>query len=174
MRAWDDSLMKLLLSLAAGSLAACSAAAEPAPTTAELRQMLDDELIELQREAGYVWHETDGGRSVQYGVPETDDRAFRLDCSEGRLFVIAYGGGGDEGAPVTATFSNGDKRAGQLEELGDGANFVVALDPDDPVVATLLEDRIAIDTEQTIVRVPGAGGVPLLRALIDRCRTGGP
>ena len=122
---------------------------------------------------GYLWHETNEGTSVQYGVPESDDRAFRIDCFEGRINVIAPAHTtADDGSATSATFEDGERRDATIHELGNGPNFVVSLATSDPVIATLLAaERIRILTPETSVSVPTAGGTDLIRALVDRCQT---
>jgi hypothetical protein len=134
-------------------------------------QALDDVIIETGVALGYVWHSADVGRSVRYGVPDRDDGALRVDCVDGRLLIaISIETDGAEGEPSSALFSNGDRREGTIGYLGDGAKVLIPVAVDDPVVATLLaEERIAIDTPQTVVRVPATGGTGLLRSLIERC-----
>ena len=112
--------------------------------------------------------------SVQFGVPETDDRAFRVDCQAGKLLIIApASANAPEGTPTTAVFQNGDQRPGKIIYLGDGPNFIVSVAPTDPVAGTLLTDgRIRIDTSESVVSISGAGGLALLRSLVERCRRG--
>ena len=137
---------------------------------------LDDALDYVSAQMGYTWHTAENGTSVQFGVPETDDRAFRVDCENGKLLVIAPAGtNAPQGSPTTAVFQNGEKRPGTISYLGDGPNFVVSVAPTDPVVATLFTDgRIRIDTPETVVSVPGAGGAALLHTLVERCRSRRP
>jgi len=94
-------------------------------------------------ESGYLWHTAQPGESVQYGVPDTDDRLLRIDCGEdGRIKIGGPAGvNGPEGAQVTATFGEGAAARTLpvlLAEAGDGTNFYAVVAPDDPALQTLL------------------------------------
>jgi hypothetical protein len=184
---WEvPSMIRLLFALAGAILLSSCAAPRTADRITSSNPELeaagggavlatDPSLIELQASLGYVWHSRNAGRSVQYGVPETDDRAFRADCANGRLLIVIPDHPVEaEDAVSSALFSNGERREGRIEDLGDGANLVITTALDDPIVATLFSgNRIAIDTPNRLVRVPTAGSAHLLRALIDACRRQG-
>jgi hypothetical protein len=122
--------------------------------------------------SGYVWHSANGGESVQFGVPDTDDRAFRVDCDNNQLLVIAPANtNASEGTARVAIFPNGEQRTAVISYLGDGPNFVVTIAPNDPVIAQILmPGRIRIHTPDSVVSVPNEGGLGLLRSLVQRCR----
>ncbi|HYN45316.1 MAG TPA: hypothetical protein VES64_01350 [Allosphingosinicella sp.] len=97
---------------------------------------------------GYVWHIAEPGRSVQYGVPQTDDRAFRIDCSDGLIEMMRpMDSDTADGTDVEAMLREGAIREGRIAYLGDGANLVVTVAADDPVLAAMLANgRMVIDT----------------------------
>ena len=169
-----DCLLAILLLSGSAANAQSSPQAQRAMKTADAA--LDDAWDYVSTQMGYTWHTAANGMSVQFGVPETDDRAFRVDCENGKLLVIAPAKtNARQGTPTTATFQNGEKRPGSISYLGDGPNLVISLVPTDPVVGTLLTDgRIRIDTPVTVVSVAGAGGSALLHALVERCRAQKP
>jgi len=171
--------MKHLLCLTAGTLlsgCAAHAQANAPPAHDEVARVaeaaLDKATDTIFAYSGFVWHTTGDEMSVQFGVPETDDRALRIDCQDGQLLIIAPAStNAAEGTPTTASFQNGHRRAGTISYLGDGPNFVVPVAPTDPVIETLMtEGRIRIDTPESVVSVSGAGGSALLRSLLGRCR----
>ena len=127
-------------------------------------------------EAGYVWEASEDGMSVQFGVPQTDDLAFRVDCEDGKLIIIAPANtDAPEGTPTTALFQNGERRAGTISYLGEVPGFAVSVAATDPVVRTLLtNDRVRIDTPDAAISVSGANGSTLLRSLVKRCRNQKP
>lgn len=127
-------------------------------------------------EAGYVWEVSEDGMSVQFGVPQTDDLAFRVDCEDGNLIIIAPANtDAPEGTPTTALFQNGERRAGTISYLGEDPGFAVSVAATDPIVGALLtSDRIHIDTAEAAVSVSGAKGSVPLRSLVKRCRNRKP
>ena len=175
-------MTRLFCLLAIVLLSGCAAYAQRSqPTLQEdtvqaAESALDNAADSLRALAGYVWHSAENGMSVQFGVPETDDRAFRVDCEGGMLFIIAPANtNAPEGTSTTAAFQNGERRAGTISYLGDGPNFVVPLAPTDPLIRTLLTNgRIRIDALDTVVSVAGSAGLALLQPLVERCRNQKP
>jgi hypothetical protein len=129
-------------------------------------------LDQLYGHSGYRWHVAVPGESVQFGVPETDDRAMRIDCHDGRIAITGPTiADAPEGSPIRIRFANGDRRIGAVTMLGDGNNFTVEMAPADPLLTWLLgQERIAFDDGEGESSVPLAGGTDLIRGLIDACR----
>jgi len=130
------------------------------------------EADSLYAATGYRWHLAIPGESVQFGLPETDDRAFRIDCRNGRIALIGPAATeAGEGSPIEVTFDHGDLRTGSVALFGDGSNFVVEVAPDDPLLPRLLGRRhIVVQVADDERSIPTAGGVDLIRALIRNCR----
>jgi len=170
-------LHPLLLKLALLSLAACAADRQALGDVdeEEIRRVtadLENSIVASYAPSGYRWHVADPGVSVQFGLPETDARALRIDCIEGRLVIMAPANtNAEEGAPASALFNDRLRREGSIHYLGDGPNIAVPVALDDPVVADLLaHERIRIDTADTHTLVPSAGAGPVLGPLIQTCR----
>lgn len=119
----------------------------------------------------YRWHTADPGVSVQYGVPDTDDRALRIDCVPGGAIEIAGPTSTDgEGDATTVTLS-GKTYKGQLMELGDGTNFNVRVGRADPVIKALLAGKAVTVTEAgQRYSIPGKGAPAHLTRLLNACR----
>lgn len=151
-------------------LAACATLPADSFGETEAQAAFEADVDQLYRDAGYRWHAADSGMSVQFGLPETDDRLLRIDCSEGDLLVMTPMTGGvvDEAPP--ATFWGADRRSGTIVELGDRTNLAVRLKRSDPLVKRLLRSpRISIAARNWTLSVANEGGQHLLRALVERC-----
>jgi hypothetical protein len=134
-------------------------------------------VVAAAPESGYRWHTAQPGESVQYGVPETDDRLLRIDCDEGGRIKIGGPAGvdGPEGAQVSATFGEGAAARtlpALLAEAGDGTNFYAEVGPDDPALQTLLTGRsLKVAQGAYSWEVPGEGAAAELRPFMQLCRT---
>lgn len=121
----------------------------------------------------YRWHLTAEGESAQYGIPDSDDRAGRIDCeANGSLSLMAATASeAAEGEPVTVTV--GDRQlAGVIVALGDGNNFSVALAPDDPAIVALVAGKdVQIGSAGDVWALPGKGAAKALKPLIAKCAT---
>ncbi len=150
-------------------LAACAAVLS-APVLAQDAPETDLDAAPAQP---YVWHAYTED-SIAYGVPETDDRAVRIDCEAGRMVlrgpvdpeivddgkvqVVAWGPGGM------------DMIEASVAEMGDGLNFVAPLpSPSDAL------DGLMKGADMTLMllgeerAVPGAGAPAVLGPLLRRC-----
>src|SRR3989338_3101585 len=66
--------------------------------------------------SGYVWHEAVPGESVQYGVPDSDDRALRIDCdARGKIGIMG---------PTASTEPEGGAGAVVLQTPGSPARWL--------------------------------------------------
>ena len=73
------------------TVGACDGAEPKAQTTAAPEPAVaatsQTSLVAAAPERGYRWHTAQPGESVQYGVPDTDDRLLRIDCGEGGRII---------------------------------------------------------------------------------------
>eukprot|EP01035_Chromulina_nebulosa_P012249 gene12249-16337_t len=82
--------------------------------------------------AAYVWN-TYTDTSIAFGVPDTDDRALRIDCEGGKTLVLITpvdpDSAGSDGLVriVASTDAGMDMLEGGLIELGDGINVSAPL-----------------------------------------------
>lgn len=140
----------------------------------------DDPGPEAEPEAveqPYIWHAA-GGDSVAWGVPDTDDRAVRIDCEAGRMVlmapvdpeivedgrvkVMAWGPGGMDMVEATTV------------ELGDGLNFVAPLPAPSDALDGLMKGEdmtLMLLGEERVI--PGEGAPAVLGPLMKRCGVGG-
>lgn len=121
----------------------------------------------------YVWHASTED-SIAFGVPDTDDRAVRIDCEAGRMVLMgpvdpdsvddgrvrlmAWGPGGMDMLEATTT------------EIGDGLNFVAPLPRQSDALDGLMKGEdltLMLMGEERIV--PGAGAPAVLGPLLKRC-----
>jgi hypothetical protein len=132
---------------------------------------------QAQEPASYGWNAMDDGAIVQFGVPDTDDRAIRLDCAgKGRIGIMGPADTDEpEGAKIVVTLTGraGAKRhAGEVIDMGDGSNFSVAVAPTDDAIATLLAGRdLTLVVGKDEWSVPGKGAARLLKPLLAICAT---
>jgi hypothetical protein len=124
---------------------------------------------------GYRWHTAMTGEIVQYGVPDTDDRALRIDCHEGRITILGPSAVDlDEDAPTSVSFriSTGEERRDATGVyMGDGMNFAAPVAADDPVLAALMRgEPLRISQGDGSWDVPGDGAAAELGPLIQSCR----
>ncbi len=121
----------------------------------------------------YRWWTT--GESAQFGLPDTDDRAFRLDCEPSGGFSVMAPTGADvpEGGKVRVILQGkaGRRTAdGVLIELGDGPNFQVKIKPDDDIVRTLMAGGdVTIGSAGDEWSVPGKGAAKALKPVLATC-----
>jgi hypothetical protein len=127
------------------------------------------------QEGTYSWHTALPGESVQYGLPETDDRALRIDCRRGAGLQILGPSGIQisENMPTQVTFRRGTDRIvllGVTVSMGDGLNFAVPVAPEElPIAALLAGEPITIEHGDTIWEIPGAGAPAVLAPLAAAC-----
>lgn len=124
-----------------------------------------------QDPASYRWHLTAEGESAQYGIPDSDDRAGRIDCEPSGLLNLMATTGSEAaaGEPVKVTVG---KRTldGLIVELGDGANFSVELEADDPDILALVAGKdLTIGSAGDTWTLPGKGAAKVLKAVIAKC-----
>lgn len=164
--------MTMLDAILGAALLALALAADAQSADGGAEAALDAATDALLEGTGYRWHTAKPGESVQFGVPETDDREFRMDCRNGRLEIMGPAGtDAKEGSTTSALFEDGERRSGIIVELGDGLNFLITVAPDDPILETMLaRDRIRIETPETYLSVANRGASALLQPLIEECR----
>ncbi len=128
-----------------------------------------------QASSPYRWHATNEGESAQYGVPDSDDRALRIDCEpSGSLSVMGptgYDGAPGDRLPVVLQ-GRGGRRVmnGSVVELGDGYNFFVEVAPTDDFVATLLAaEPVTVGSAGDEWTVPARGAPEALKPVIASC-----
>lgn len=169
----------MLAAMAALSLAACDQA-KPKPKDAVPLASASDATspsssapaAASEPDDGYRWHTAEPGKSVQFGVPESDARALRIDCGDdGRIQIGGPAGvDGNEGDHVTATF-DGRTLPAQLAEAGDGMNFYAEVGPDDPALLTLLAGKtLKVAQGDYHWEVPGQGAAQELKPFIAACQ----
>lgn len=147
------------LALAAGLLGACATVGDaPAPPPAP------DAPDALQ------WWRA-APQSGQYGAPGTDHRLLRVDCADGGLWIGGpWPGDGREGDPARVTLA-GQDRHGELAYAGDGLNFAVPVERDDPALALLLAGApLEVAAGEEAWRVPGEGAAAVLKPVVKGCR----
>jgi hypothetical protein len=119
----------------------------------------------------YVWNTYLPGESVAYGVPDTDDRSFRVDCAKAGGLEIS-GPSGVEGGRTSVVFKVNGQRITRRAHVyvGDVPQFVVSAGYDDPVIVGLLAGHdLSIRERGDEWRVPGAGAARVLKPLIAAC-----
>lgn len=129
-----------------------------------------------QVEQPYVWHEAIPGQSVQFGVPDTDDRGLRIDCDRGGRIAIMGPTGlmAPEGGSVTVLLQTpGEPERqlpGQVVEMGDGANFRTLVTPDDRGLTGLLTGKgLTVGSAGDSWAVPSDGVRGPLTRLLAAC-----
>ena len=128
-----------------------------------------------QSSSPYRWHMTNDNESAQYGIPDTDDRALRIDCeSSGALSVMGptgYDGAPGDRLPVILQGQGGRRStAGAVIELGDGYNFFVEVQPNDDIITTLLAGKpVTVGSAGDEWTVPANGAAAALKLVIKAC-----
>jgi len=127
----------------------------------------------LARDNGYRWHLAHEGESAQYGIPDSDDRAGRIDCEPSGALSIMAATASDSppGGPVKVTVG---KRVldGLVVELGDGNNFSVEVPADDPDILALAAGKdLTIGSAGDVWTLPGKGAAKVLKPLLALCAT---
>ena len=136
---------------------------------------LTGEAEARQSPSPYRWHTTNENESAQYGIPDTDDRALRIDCEpSGRLSIMgptAYDGAPGDRLPVVLQGRAGRSTlTGTVIELGDGYNFFVEIPPADDIVATLLAGQpVTVGSAGDEWTVPAQGAAAALRPVLATC-----
>ncbi len=129
----------------------------------------------LHAQPNYKWSTNLPGRAIEYGVPDTDDRSFRIDCAEHGGLEISAPSPLDlsGGAGTKVVFEAQGAKRMYLANIfnGDGPQFVTAVSYADPTIAALLNGydvRVNLGGYQWTV--PGARAARVLRPLIAACR----
>lgn len=124
----------------------------------------------------YVWNEYIPGRTIAYGVPDTNQRAVRIDCEarEGKLHLFL-------GGPVSGTVGKVmaleiTSRAGVkifrswIVDAADGPNFSFEISGAEDLIATLMTGGdVRISTQGSVRTIPGEGAAAVLRPLLKAC-----
>lgn len=141
--------------------------------------MIGSALLSLaaiaQTAAGHGWHTAVPGEIVQYGVPETDDRALRIDCRAGHGLRILGPSGEqvDENSPTRVTFRRGEASVtllGVTVQMGDGINFAVPVAAGElPIAALRAGETLTIVNGESTWEVPGAGAAAVVGPLVEAC-----
>lgn len=128
-----------------------------------------------QDEQPYVWNaytET----SIAFGVPDTDDRALRIDCEGGKTLLLITPvdpslAGPDGRINIVASSDAGmDMIQGALIELGDGVNVSAPLPSPSDALAGLMAGgdlTLMLLGEERVI--PGAGAAAVLGPLLKAC-----
>lgn len=128
-----------------------------------------------QSSSPYRWHVTNENESAQYGIPDTDDRALRIDCEpSGALSIMGptgYGGAPGDKLPVILQGRAGKRTmTGTVIELGDGYNFFVEIAPTDDIVATLVAGGpVTVGSAGDEWTVPAKGAAGALNLVVKAC-----
>ncbi len=121
----------------------------------------------------YRWHTAHENESAQYGVPDSDDRALRLDCEPSGLISIMGPTAAEAGKPVKVILQGkGGRRTldGMVVELGDGNNFSVEVEASDDAVATLMAGGdLTVGSAGDEWTVPGKGAAKALAPVLRTC-----
>jgi hypothetical protein len=133
-------------------------------------------IAALAVQGQYSWNVMTEGEIVQYGVPQTDDRALRIDCRPGGGLQILGPSGAElpENTPTRVTFRRGTDSItvlGVTVYMGDGINFAVPVASDElPIAALLAGEPITVVHGDASWEVPGAGAAAVLGPLVEACR----
>jgi hypothetical protein len=129
----------------------------------------------IQPQAGYSWHVAVAGESVEYGIPQTDDRGLRVTCPAGRGLHVE-GPAGDaavENLPTQIRFRSGEElvtMVGIVVLTGDGLGFSVPVGRDElPIRALLAGQPLTIERGELGWTVPGEGAAALIAPLVAAC-----
>ena len=115
---------------------------------------------------------------------DADERLLRIDCDDqGRIFIggpfaSATANGDTSGEGNFVTFESGafhESRLAEMVRFGNGAEFSASVDEHDPAIrALLLGQPLTVTHAGKRWTVPGAGAAPMLRRLLDICRSEAP
>ncbi|WCT73734.1 hypothetical protein PQ455_00435 [Sphingomonas naphthae] len=125
----------------------------------------------------YRWIAYMPGEAIQYGIADTDERALRIDCGARDGLSIAGPSAidGAEGSRTNVGFGvrrQVRRHSGRLIGLGDGLNFTVDVNYDDPAVAALRAGfPVTVYHGDTAWKVPATNAERVLRPLIRACRS---
>ncbi len=138
----------------------------------------------------YGWNAVDNGELVQFsradGIddPDSDDRLLRVDCDDqghlyiGGPFASSAANGDTSGEGNSVTFESGafhESRMVEMVRYGNGAEFSARVDEHDPAIQALLNGQpLTITHASRRWTVPGMGAAPMLRRLMDICRSEAP
>jgi len=124
----------------------------------------------------FVWNTYIPGRTVAYGVPDTNQRAVRIDCEarEGKLHLFIGGPASGEIGKVMALEITG--RTGVkifrswIVPAADGPNFSFQIGGDEDLIQTLMAGGdVRITTQGSERVIPGAGAAEVLGPLLKAC-----
>jgi hypothetical protein len=124
----------------------------------------------------YIWNEYIPGRTIAYGIPDTGQRAVRIDCEqrEGQLHLFLGGpAGGTVGHVMALEITS---RAGTkifrswIVDAADGPNFSFEIAGSEDLIATLMAGGdVRISTQGTVRTIPGEGAAAVLGPLLKAC-----
>ncbi len=124
----------------------------------------------------YVWNAYIPGRTVAFGIPDSNQRALRIDCEarEGHLHLFL--GGLVNAAVGTTTALEITSRAGLkifrswVVPAADGANFSFQIDAHEDLIRTLMDGgSIRISAVGQARTIPGEGAAAVLGPLLKVC-----
>ena len=125
--------------------------------------------------SAYVWN-TYTDTSIAFGIPDTDDRALRIDCEGGKTLVLIApadpGSAGSDGRirVIASTDAGMDMLEGELIELGDGPNVSAPLpSPSDALAGLMAGGDLTLMMLGEERVIPGAGAAAVLGPLIKAC-----
>ena len=134
---------------------------------------------------GYRWHLGSDKDEVAYGIPESDDRLFRLRCLPGGRIEVSGPLSAEDDDPdvregaqarvmVKTGQTGGQRNLGALvEERGDGWNYVAKVDRDHPVVVALLANKpVHVLMGKYGGEIPTQGAGRFVKRLLENCGTG--
>jgi hypothetical protein len=129
----------------------------------------------VARDGPHSWNTMNDGAIVQFGAPDTDERAIRLDCAGKGLIGVMGPADTDleEGARIAVTLkgrTDAKRYVGEVVGMGDGPNFSVKVAPGDDAVTTLLAGRnLTLIVGKDEWSVPGKGAAKVLKPLLAIC-----
>ena len=124
----------------------------------------------------FVWNDYIPGRTIAYGIPDTDNRSLRIDCEqrEGKLHLFL-------GGPVSGVVGHVmaleiTRRAGLkifrswIVDAADGPNFSFQIDAGEDLIQTLMAGGdVRISTQGSTRTIPGEGAAAVLGPLLKAC-----
>jgi hypothetical protein len=131
---------------------------------------------ELTSPKPYVWNTYIPGRTVAFGIPDTNHRAARIDCEarEGKPHLFLGGPVSGQVGKVMALEITG--RAGVkvfrswIVDAADGPNFSFQIDGGEDLIQTLMAGGdVRISTQGAVRTLPGEGAAAVLGPLLNAC-----
>ena len=122
----------------------------------------------------YTWNTIYQGKTVQFGLADTDDRIMRIDCEGGGRLSISVPMANDAqlGSHLWVTFSSANFRERRKAEVTEGVvpNLSVKVRQDDPAILALLSGHaLRVARGENWLQAPGKGAGRVLRSLINAC-----